>query len=205
MFLQGISLVAKPTKQIIRDVMNIAAKKPSRQAFLSLGILINRYCKDNSASCAYGKTNPITQAELFLEDKLGKDCDGQEDHERVEEILMAIKAIGNAGQPTRVLQTLLTCVKTSQHMNITTAALESLRRMPCSENIQSTLHKIHEDINLGTEKRIQTYIALMRCPTESTLRRIVKQLENEKSSQVGSFMWSHLMNTNESSDPRHKR
>lgn len=203
MFLQGISLVAKPTKQMIRDVHNIALNKPSRQAYLALGVLIQRYCKADASNCVYSKTNPVTLAEIFLEDKLGQECEGQDDHERVEDMLMAIKAIGNAGQPSRATSVLLKCAKTAQHMNITTAALDALRRMPCNEDIQSTLHDMLEDIDFDAERRIQTYLALMNCPSKETLTRITNQLDNEKSNQVGSFIASHLKNILESSDPKH--
>eukprot|EP00794_Sanderia_malayensis_P007911 gene7911-8766_t len=203
MFLQGISLVAKPTKQMIRDVLNIASKKSTRQAYLSLGTLMRRYCGVNPDGCGFGKRNPITQAELFLEDKLGSSCGGEIEHERVEEILMAIKAIGNAGRPARTAGTLLRCAKSSLKMNITTSALEALRHMPCDNDVSSVLHGLFEDISMGSEKRIQSYLALMKCPTKSTLTNVVKQLTNEKSNQVGSFVFSHLDNIKKSSDPRH--
>ena len=205
MFLQGISLVAKPTKGMIRDVKEIAAKKPSRQAFLTLGTLMYRYCSVYPDQCAYSKTNPITHAEILLEDKLGNGCHGQEKSERVEEILMALKAIGNAGRPFRAWTTLLTCAKTAVHQNVTASALEALRRMPCNNQVQERLHDMLESINMNPEKRIQAYIALMRCPSENSIRRIVRNLDKEGSRQVGSFVWSHLKNINESSDPRHAK
>ena len=205
MFLQGVSLVAKPTKQMIRDLLNIAKTVPSRQAFLSLGILMNRYCKLDSASCAYSKSNPVTFAELFLEAKLGNSCEGQENHERVEEILMAIKAIGNAGQPVKAIETLVKCAMTAEHMNITTAALDALRRMPCNEKAQAMVLGMYEDVNVDVEKRIQAYITAMNCPTESTLIRVVNKLQTEESKQVGSFVWSHIKNIQESSEPKNAR
>ena len=205
MFLQGISLVAKPTKGMIRDVKEIAAKKPSRQAFLTLGILMYRYCRAIPDQCIYGKTNPITHAEILLEDKLGSGCSGQEDSERVEEILMALKAIGNAGRPFRAWTTLLKCAKTAIHQNITASALDALRRMPCNNEVQEGLLDMFENVNMNPEKRIQTYIAIMRCPSELSIKRIVGDLNKEGSKQVGSFTWSHLKNINESSDPRHSK
>ena len=203
MFLQGISLVAKPTKQMVADVLSITQDKPSRQAYLALGTLIQRYCKVDPANCAYAKNNPITKAEIFLETKLGNNCNEQDDDKRAEEILMALKAIANARQPWRVKDVLLGCVSESKHMNITSAALDALKRLPCDENIQSYLHKILEDNNNDVEKRIHTYVALMNCPRKPTLERVVEHLTNEKSSQVGSFMLSHLKNILESSDPIH--
>ncbi len=204
MFLQGISIVAKPTKQMIKDLLNIARNKPSRQGFLSLGSMIQRYCKLNPEGCATGKWNPITQAEYFLKDRL-VGCDNHDDYEKIEEVLMAMKAIGNAGQPVSAVDQLLRCARESVHMNVTTSALEALRHMPCSDNVNNVLHDLHEDIAVDTEKRIQTYLALMRCPTQMTVQRLVKQMKVEKSNQVGSFILSHLKNIKESSDPRHAR
>ena len=203
MFLQGISLVAKPTKQMIRDVLSITKKTPSRQAYLALGTLIQRYCRIDAANCVPARNNPVTIAENFLERKLGENCKEQTNHTRAEEILMALKAIGNARQPSRVQDVLLGCVTESRHMNITTAALDALKRLPCDESIQTYLHRILEDLDVDVEKRIQTYITLMNCPQEPTIKKVVKHLENEKSSQVGSFILSHLRNIIESSDPKH--
>eukprot|EP00794_Sanderia_malayensis_P008123 gene8123-8993_t len=203
LFLQGVALVGKPTKAMIRDVKEIATSKPSRQAYLTLGMLMYRYCSANEEQCAYGKTNPVTHAELFLEDKLSNSC-SENNLDRVEEILMSIKAIGNAGRPSRAAGTLISCAKTASHQNITTAALEALRRMPCNEAVNVRLHEFLENVNLDSEKRIQAYIALMRCPNRESMKRIVKHLDREQSNQVASFVSSHLRNVNESSDPRHK-
>ena len=156
-------------------------------------------------SCQQHNKNPITHAELFLEEKLGKDCLNQEGDERVEEILMSLKAIGNAGRPVRAWKTLLACAQTALHQNISIAALDALRRMPCNQEVQSEIHKIHENVDIEPERRIHVYLALMKCPTESTIRRVTEQLEKEKSRQVGAFMASHLKNLNESSDPRHEK
>ena len=205
MFLQGIALVAKPAKEMIRDMKDIVEQRPSRQAFLTLGTLMHRFCRDNAEQCAYSKINPVTQVEFLLESKLGNGCNGKEDSEHVEELLMTLKAIGNAGRPFRAWTSLLTCAKVATHQNITTSALEALRRMPCSSEVQERLFEMLENMNLGPEKRIQVYIAIMRCPSEDSIRRVVRHLEAEGSKQVGSFIWSHLKNINESSDPRHAK
>ena len=118
-------------------------------------------------------------------------------------MLMAIKAIGNAGQPSRVSGTLLKCAKTTEHMNVTMAALDALKRMPCNDDVQSVLHGMLEDLNIDSERRIQTYLTLVNCPTKNTMKQIVEQLKIERSKQVGSFVMSHLRNMLESSDPKH--
>ncbi len=41
----------------------------------------------------------------------------------------------------------------------------------------------------------------MKCPDTSTLQHVRKALESEEVNQVGSFVWTHLTNLMESSDP----
>jgi hypothetical protein len=86
-FLMSIALVAKTTNGMIKDVLDIAMQKPSRQVFLTLGTLINRHCAKSPKSCESG---PVVEAEAFLTKTLGE-CTPDPHHERVEEIIMTIK------------------------------------------------------------------------------------------------------------------
>lgn len=52
--------------------------------------------------------------------------------------------------------------------------------------------------------RIAAYKALMACPSDDILRRIRLTLGKEEVNQVGSYVWSHLTNLMETSDP-HKQ
>jgi hypothetical protein len=45
----------------------------------------------------------------------------------------------------------------------------------------------------------------MACATEDTIRAIEKTLNSEKVNQVGSFVWTHLTNLMETSDPHKQR
>ena len=53
MFLQSIALVGETTKEMIRDVLYIVKKQPSRQAYLTLGTLMYRHCKKSPKECEY--------------------------------------------------------------------------------------------------------------------------------------------------------
>lgn len=55
-----------------------------------------------------------------------------------------------------------------------------------------------------SEVRIAAYKALMECPTNELLSRIRVALSKEEVNQVGSYVWSHLTNLMETSDP-HKQ
>lgn len=51
------------------------------------------------------------------------------------------------------------------------------------------------------EVRIAAYLVAMHCPVETILTQVRATLEVEKANQVGSFVWSHLMNLQETSSP----
>ena len=60
---------------------------------------------------------------------------------------------------------------------------------------------VFRDESEDSELRINAYIALMKCPSQKVLSEVRQVLEKEKSNQVGSFVWSHLTNLMETSDP----
>ena len=53
MFLQSIALVADTSKDMIRDVLEIVKKQPTRQAYLTLGTLMSRHCKKAPKDCDF--------------------------------------------------------------------------------------------------------------------------------------------------------
>lgn len=65
----------------------------------------------------------------------------------------------------------------------------------------STLESILRTADLDSELRISAYLQLMRCPSPATLTTVQQVLEAEQVNQVGSFIWTHLTNIKESSEP----
>ena len=74
----------------------------------------------------FQKSPASARAQKFLV-RILNDCENMEDYRRVEEILIAIKGIGNAKQPETVRPTLIQCALKSTHSNITIAAFDALR------------------------------------------------------------------------------
>ena len=64
--------------------------------------------------------------------------------------------------------------------------------------------EVFTNIEEDSELRIAAYKALMECPTNDILSRIRVTLGNEEVNQVSSYVWSHLTNLMETSDP-HKQ
>lgn len=140
-----------------------------------------------------------------MEQILGSECNEQEKHERVEELLLALKAIGNAKRPVNIQHTLLACAKKSKHANITSSIFDAFRGMPCDSVIRDELVHFLNDKSTDDESRILAYTTLMKCPSANVVNEIIESLETEKSKHVASFIWSHLTNTMESSNPDNEK
>ena len=132
---------------------------------------------------------------------MGEDCEGQDSYERVEELLRALKAIGNARRPINIQDALLKCALKSQHANMTSSIFDAFRGKPCDSLNKDGLIRILNSEENSNESRIHAFITLMKCPSEDVLKYVVLALENENSNQVASFIWTYLTNLIESNDP----
>jgi len=118
---------------------------------------------------------------------------------------MALKAIGNAGRPFSAQYTILKCAMSDIPKNMSIAALEALRRMPCSDDVTNQLLSIYGNHHFDVEVRIASYLALTRCPSVRLFKRITEIQKQEVNKQVGSFVWSHVTNAMESTEPVYGR
>ena len=135
--------------------------------------------------------------------RLGARCEGITPEE-YENILVTLKAIGNAGRPVRAENVLLKCaLNLDAPVNMSIAALESLRRLPCNNEMAENLLSIYGNHDLDVEIRIAAYLAVIKCPSPEVFRRVADILKNEVNNQVGSFVWSHMTNAMESTEPVH--
>lgn len=134
---------------------------------------------------------------------MGARCKGKTP-EDFENIIIRLKAIGNAGRPVAAENVLLKCAITPDvPVNMSIAALEALRRLPCNEYMTNQLLDIYGEFNLDVEIRIAAYLALMKCPSAVVFKRVAEILKNEVNNQVGSFVWSHMTNAMDSTEPVH--
>ena len=114
-----------------------------------------------------------------------------------------MKAIGNAGRPYTSVENILKCAVQPGPSYINVDAIQALRRMPCGDKMTQGLLQIFENLAMDTEIRIETFLALMRCPSQNVTQKVVDILDAEKNNQVGSFVWSYLTNALESTEPVH--
>ncbi|CAI5792168.1 vitellogenin-like [Podarcis lilfordi] len=115
---------------------------------------------------------------------------------------LILKAIGNAGlAAARLVPVLSSCAMLkSNPTEIRLAAIEAFRRVPCAAN-HATLVRLYQAYNEDVEIRIASYLMAMKCPSEQLFHQVKWTLQEEKSSQVGSFVWRHLSELLETDDP----
>jgi len=203
MFLSGLALVNSPSEEMIGHVLSLCEARPSRTAMLTLGTLIHKLCEEGGCDNLEADS-PILKAERWLQGIIGKGC-RFDTPEKADEIVMALKAIGNAGRPFSAQYSMLKCAMSDIPKNMSIAALEALRRMPCSDDITNQLLSIYGNHHFDVEVRIATYLALTRCPSVKLFKKITEIQKKEVNKQVGSFVWSHVTNAMESTEPVYGR
>ncbi|XP_039347797.1 apolipophorins-like [Mauremys reevesii] len=131
---------------------------------------------------------------------LGGNCTLQESG--LSQLQLVLKAIGNAGlAATSLTPSLSSCASLrSNPTEIRLAAIQAFRRIPCSAN-RTVLVRLYQAADDDVEIRIASYYIAMKCPSEELFNQVQQTLQEETSSQVGSFVWSHLSQLLETDDP----
>ncbi|KAI8509667.1 hypothetical protein Bbelb_120950, partial [Branchiostoma belcheri] len=196
-----------PTPQMIAELQPLCeGREVRRSAFLSLSALIHKYCQAES-DCA--QRPEIRNALAVFQRNLGEKCHSFSDKEE-EKMMMSLKAIGNAGQAVSAAPTLSQCVLTEANPSPSAGlpwrpsaaypapspnwALllhfieESNKCMQARTALTNTFLNREED----SEVRIAAYIQAALCPSHDFFKIVKRAMETEDSSQVGSYVWSHL-------------
>nr|XP_021393671.2 uncharacterized protein LOC110474526 [Lonchura striata domestica] len=176
----------------------LKSPKASQSCFLGVTALVHRFCSAHS-SCG---VVPAVQGVMSTLGKfLGGNCTVQ-DSEHLSKMQLVLKAIGNAGLAAASLAPALSsCAALKSHpVEIRLAAVQAFRRIPCSAG-NAILVQLYQATSEDVEIRIAAYYIAMKCPNEELFKQVQKTLLKETSSQVGSFVWSHLSQLLETDDP----
>ncbi|XP_054625428.1 uncharacterized protein LOC129177877 [Dunckerocampus dactyliophorus] len=199
-FLTTIALIANPSPQIIHSINTLVDIQEVRsKALLAGSSLVYQLCQQSTTPCS-----DLSEIRTFihtLEVALKEGCAAQ-GATQVEQLVYAIKSVGNMGLAAPSFIPLLNrCVLShSAPLELRLAAIKAFRRFGCSAN-KSVLLQLYRSSLEDPEVRIAAYQQLMRCPDPNVLEGVKVTLRNETSSQVGSFVWSHLTNILRSEDP----
>jgi hypothetical protein len=118
-------------------------------------------------------------------------------------MMTALRALGNAGlAASTVTSTLDRCAMNDDIPTaVRVAAINAFRRIECTPSNRENMLRLLEKREADSELRINAYLAAMKCVDDRTLQRVQTVLESEEINQVGSFIWTHLTNLQETSSP----
>ncbi|XP_040911109.1 uncharacterized protein LOC121193056 [Toxotes jaculatrix] len=196
-FLTTIALIPHPSPQIIGSI-NALLEVPEvgSKALLAGSSLVYQLCQRSQTSCS--ELPHVQTLMQTLEETLTEGCEGEEPTR----VFYALKSVGNTGLSAPAFTPLLNrCVLShSAALELRLAAIQAFRRFPCSAD-RSVLLQLYRSSQEDPEVRIAAYQQLMSCPDQNLFEAVKTTLRNETSSQVGSFVWSHLTNVLRSEDP----
>ncbi|KAL0271734.1 UNVERIFIED_CONTAM: hypothetical protein PYX00_008731 [Menopon gallinae] len=202
-WLFAMSLIPKPNEETLELILPLIYHPKAQndsQYLLSVSTLFHSYCREHP-DCL--KDHVVHKFSNYLEKEIDSGCSQTHQKRHVQDKLITIlKSLGNTGFHSRTLLVKLNkCVENEElGMDIRVAAIQSYRRMPCSFG-RSYLLDIFRNSTFDTEVRIASYIEVMRCPNYFIINTIRAVLEEEEVNQVGSYVWSHLLNLLKSSMP----
>ncbi|NWR73268.1 APOB protein, partial [Centropus unirufus] len=185
-----LGLLPSPTPKRIREILNMAQYQPSRASFYALSRSVTKFFSEKMIV-----TEEITDAADFMVSLLGTDCSGED-----ELTYLTLRAIGNMGavlekaKPS-LKSVLKTCIKNeAASLSVQKAAIQAFRKMTVTEEDSPALLKAFQEGDAPTEKRLASYLILMKNPSPSDLTKILRVLTKEKNEQVKSFIASHIAN-----------
>ncbi|XP_038396286.1 uncharacterized protein LOC111096475 isoform X1 [Canis lupus familiaris] len=199
-WLWSLAFIPQPTDAMVHMLLPLLhTSGASPTAFLGISALVHNLCASLDGPC--GQLPGVGSLVRTLGQALGANCTFQEPSD-ADQLRLVLKAIGNAGLAATALSpTLSTCA--SQRgcpPEVRLGAIQAFRRVPCSAN-RSVLSRLYQNPEEDAEIRINAYLALMRCPGEEVFAQVRRTQASEQSTQVGSFVWSHLMQLLETDDP----
>ncbi|XP_043770238.1 uncharacterized protein LOC122701385 [Cervus elaphus] len=199
-WLWSLAFVPEPTDAMVRALLPLLQTPgASSSAFLGISALVHNLCVSLDGPCE--QLPGIGSLVRILGDAVGANCTFQEPSD-ADQLLFVLKAIGNAGRAATALTPKLSICASlgSCPPEIRLEAIQAFRRVPCSAD-RSVLYNLYQNAGEDSEIRINAYLALMRCPGKEVFAQVRRTQAGEQSTQVGSFVWSHLLQLLETDDP----
>ncbi|XP_029432572.1 apolipophorins isoform X2 [Rhinatrema bivittatum] len=198
-FLWSLAFIAEPTAGMLASLAPLLQLPEAGQGiFLGITALVHNFCSTRSDCTLVPELEAVMKV---LQGYLGKNCTMQEP-EQITKLNVVLKAIGNAGLAAASLAPVLSsCARLKSNPSaIRVAAIEAFRRIPCSAD-RTVLVQLYQATEENAELRISSYYTALKCPSEDLFNKVQQTLRDETSSQVGSFVWSHLSQLLETDDP----
>ncbi|EFO23596.1 hypothetical protein LOAG_04890 [Loa loa] len=194
----SLALLSNPKKSTMDSVAAFIDKVPF-YGLLAVSSLVQSYCIAHP-NC--GMETTIQRIIHSISSKLPPNCYIGEEFEEIKKTVIILKSIGNIGYEEHSLSAILACIANDRiSIDVKIAAIDALRRKPCSDQRNSKIIELFRDQKENPEVRIISFRQLMECANDEILEIIVEQLHNETINQVGSYVWSYMNSKQRSTNP----
>merc|ERR1712168_1426706 len=189
----SLAFIQTPGADMFHPLAELVGEINPKDAIIGAGTLVKNFCTVHTTCVEVEGVQALISA---VEEKLGSACRSTNDEER-DMVLYALRALGIAERTTK-FETIQNCFNDNTNpTEVRVAALELLKKLPCSNDKMSAL-SIYSDPSQDSEIRINAYLAMMSCPSTELIDTIKQKLVAETVNQVGTFVWTHLTNLQES-------
>ncbi|XP_056389473.1 uncharacterized protein LOC130283871 isoform X2 [Hyla sarda] len=198
-YLWLLAFIPEPTSRMIGFLTPLLQDpRAGLSVYLAITSMVHHFCLINGGCHEVLEVKNVMN---ILQERLGNNCSAQEPEE-LHQVQGFLKAIGNAGVAgSSLIPALRWCALLKTNPDSTRlAAVDAFRRIPCSAN-RYILYQLYQDLEETEEIRIAAYYTAMKCPSQELSHLVRQTLRHETSTQVGSFVWSHLSQLLESDDP----
>ncbi|XP_063771383.1 LOW QUALITY PROTEIN: apolipoprotein B-100 [Pseudophryne corroboree] len=193
----ALGLLSSPCTKRVRELLNMAQYQQSRASFYALSHAVTNFYEDRKTI-----TPELRDVADFMSSLLENECTGDQD-----KTFLTLKAIGIMGNVLeeanpQVKAAVLKCARGQEtSLDVQKAAVQALRKMSMTDEVRSVLVQAFQNNNSPVQKRLAAYLILMRGPSSSDLRKVVRTLKKDDSDQVKNFVASHIVNILNSQEP----
>lgn len=191
----SLNLVTSMSKPALKAAKLLLDGNPPREAYLSVGTLVSKYCQ--KFGCETADVKEISDKFAV---KLGK-CQpaNRKEEDTVVAVLKGVKNSNTLVAP--LLDKVVQCASDKASARVRVAAFQAFPAASCNKKVVNQALNYLKNVNEDSEIRIQAYLSLVECPSAAVANEFKALLDNEKVYQVGSFMTTHLASLRASADP----
>uniref|UniRef100_A0A1B6BYM2 Vitellogenin domain-containing protein n=1 Tax=Clastoptera arizonana TaxID=38151 RepID=A0A1B6BYM2_9HEMI len=190
-----LNFVKHVSKASIKAVTPLLDGKPPHQAYLGIGALAGKYCRQHDCE-------GVQEFQQLLKKLATPILDGCKVKSVEEEnnVIASLKGLANVQLITdEVAAKLVQCAEDGTvKTRVRSAALSAFTS---NKLLKSSAIKIFKDIEEDAELRIKAYLALVASPCGKVADVIKETIDKEPINQVGSFIVSHLRNLRATTNP----
>lgn len=174
-----------------------------KEAYLSIGNLIRKYCQKNT--CQRGSLKEL-YSKLLSKLKSCKDADAKVVKREVkrsqeDQTVAVLKGIRNSKfLLDQVAERLISCSTEAHSTRVRVASIQAYSAGACEKKIQTSALSLLQNREEDAEVRIEAYLILAECPNAHIAKELNTLLADEPSYQVGSFITTHLASLRASTD-----